>query len=191
MRAAVTVVEELTLEKELERLRESARIDLGANATLAAIELPATLAKGLELARDKDGSLLDPPKLALRDATEAEVGRVPEEVVELGCKADGRFTGLRARIVGDSGAYPGVGEVAVIGVDDEKFGQRLAAYVVPRPGAELDEADLKQHVKAQLAGYKVPREVHFLDELPRNATGKVLKRALGGPPAGGPEVKVG
>ena len=89
------------------------------------------------------------------------------------------------------GAYPGVGEVAVIGVDDEKFGQRLAAYVVPRPGAELGEADLKQHVKAQLAGYKVPREVHFLDELPRNATGKVLKRALGGPPTGGQEVKVG
>ena len=61
-----------------------------------------------------------------------------------------------------------------------KFGQRLAAYVVRRPGAELGEADLKKHVKAQLAGYKVPREVHFLDELPRNATGKVLKRALGG-----------
>jgi fatty-acyl-CoA synthase len=90
------------------------------------------------------------------------------------------------------GAYPGVGEVAVIGVDDEKFGQRLAAYVVRRPGAELGEADLKEHVKAQLAGYKVPREVHFLDELPRNATGKVLKRALGGGPvAGGPEAKVG
>ena len=84
------------------------------------------------------------------------------------------------------GAYPGVGEVAVIGVDDEKFGQRLAAYVVARPGFELGEADLKQHVKQQLAGYKVPREVHFLDELPRNATGKVLKRALGGP-----ESKVG
>lgn len=90
------------------------------------------------------------------------------------------------------GAYPGVGEVAVIGVDDEKFGQRLAAYVVRRPGAELGEADLKEHVKAQLAGYKVPREVHFLDELPRNATGKVLKRALGGGPvAGDPEAKVG
>jgi acyl-CoA synthetase (AMP-forming)/AMP-acid ligase II/uncharacterized membrane protein len=72
----------------------------------------------------------------------------------------------------------GVGEVAVIGVDDEKFGQRLKAFVVRRDGSKPSEEDIKRHVKANLAGYKVPREVAFLDELPRNATGKVLKREL-------------
>jgi fatty-acyl-CoA synthase len=72
----------------------------------------------------------------------------------------------------------GIAEVAVIGVDDEKFGQRLKAFVVLEEGASLSEADLGAHVKANLASYKTPREVEFLDELPRNATGKVLKREL-------------
>jgi acyl-CoA synthetase (AMP-forming)/AMP-acid ligase II len=71
-----------------------------------------------------------------------------------------------------------VDEVAVIGVDDEEFGQRLVAFVVPAPGARADEAALKEHVKVNLARFKVPREIEFLDELPRNATGKVLKREL-------------
>jgi acyl-CoA synthetase (AMP-forming)/AMP-acid ligase II len=74
--------------------------------------------------------------------------------------------------------HPGVDEVAVIGVDDEQFGQRLKAFVVRTRGAELDADELKDLVKANLARYKVPREIEFLDELPRNATGKVLKREL-------------
>jgi acyl-CoA synthetase (AMP-forming)/AMP-acid ligase II len=72
----------------------------------------------------------------------------------------------------------GVAEVAAIGVEDADFGQRLSAYVVRSEGATLTEQDVKQHVKANLARYKVPRDVVFLDELPRNATGKILKSAL-------------
>jgi fatty-acyl-CoA synthase len=54
----------------------------------------------------------------------------------------------------------------------------LKAFVVLRDGAELSEEDVQQYVKSNLARYKVPREVVFLGELPRNATGKVLKREL-------------
>jgi acyl-CoA synthetase (AMP-forming)/AMP-acid ligase II len=74
--------------------------------------------------------------------------------------------------------HEAVEEVAVIGVEDAEFGQRLKAFVVVRGGVEVSEGDLTAHVKANLAGYKTPREVEFLDELPRNATGKVLKRDL-------------
>ena len=68
-------------------------------------------------------------------------------------------------------------EAAVIGVEDEKFGQRLKAFVVQR-GDGLSDDDVKQYVKENLANYKVPRDVAFVDELPRNATGKILKREL-------------
>ncbi len=69
-------------------------------------------------------------------------------------------------------------EAAVIGVEDGKFGQRLKAFVVPREEADLSEEAIKEYVKQNLARYKVPREVVFLEALPRNATGKVLKREL-------------
>jgi acyl-CoA synthetase (AMP-forming)/AMP-acid ligase II len=74
--------------------------------------------------------------------------------------------------------HEGVVEAAAIGVDDEDFGQRLRAFVVTEDGTDVSEEDLKAHVKANLARYKVPREIVFVDELPRNATGKVLKREL-------------
>jgi acyl-CoA synthetase (AMP-forming)/AMP-acid ligase II len=73
--------------------------------------------------------------------------------------------------------HSGVVEVAVIGVEDEEFGQRLKAFVVTGD-AEVSEEELRAHVKANLAAYKAPREIEFLDELPRNATGKILKREL-------------
>jgi len=74
--------------------------------------------------------------------------------------------------------HEAVVEVAVIGVEDEEFGQRLKAFVVVAEGVDVSESDLQAHVKTNLASYKAPREVEFLDELPRNATGKVLKREL-------------
>jgi fatty-acyl-CoA synthase len=74
--------------------------------------------------------------------------------------------------------HEAVVEVAVIGVEDAEFGQRLKAFVVAVEGAEVSEGDLQAHVKANLASYKAPREIEFLDELPRNATGKILKREL-------------
>jgi fatty-acyl-CoA synthase len=74
--------------------------------------------------------------------------------------------------------HDAVKEVAVIGVEDEEFGQRLKAFVVLTEHGSVDEDELKGHVKQNLARYKVPREVEFLDSLPRNATGKILKREL-------------
>jgi acyl-CoA synthetase (AMP-forming)/AMP-acid ligase II len=73
---------------------------------------------------------------------------------------------------------PGVREVAVIGVPDDAYGQRLAAYLVPHPGATLDADAVRDHVRAHRARFCVPRDVVLLDALPRNATGKVLKRDL-------------
>jgi acyl-CoA synthetase (AMP-forming)/AMP-acid ligase II len=69
-----------------------------------------------------------------------------------------------------------VAEAAVVGVEDEKWGQALKAFVVKK--GSVDEKALKQHVKSNLAGYKVPRDVVFVDDLPRNAAGKVLKKDL-------------
>jgi fatty-acyl-CoA synthase len=69
-------------------------------------------------------------------------------------------------------------EAAAIGVDDERFGQRLKAFVVVRDGMSLTTDEVRDYVRENLATYKVPREVVFLDQLPRNPTGKVLKREL-------------
>jgi acyl-CoA synthetase (AMP-forming)/AMP-acid ligase II/uncharacterized protein YndB with AHSA1/START domain len=74
--------------------------------------------------------------------------------------------------------HQAVSEAAAIGVDDEDFGQRLKAFVVLDGGKKATEDELKGYVKENLARYKVPREIVFLDELPRNATGKVVKREL-------------
>jgi len=74
--------------------------------------------------------------------------------------------------------HESVVEAAAIGVDDDDFGKRLRAFVVLTPSAAVGEEELKDFVKANLARFKVPRDIVFLDELPRNATGKVLKRDL-------------
>jgi len=74
--------------------------------------------------------------------------------------------------------HPGVTEAAVIGVVDSEWGQRLRAFVVVSGESGPGEAELQELVRDSLARYKVPREVLFIDELPRNATGKVLRREL-------------
>ncbi|HWC34850.1 MAG TPA: AMP-binding protein [Mycobacteriales bacterium] len=80
-------------------------------------------------------------------------------------------------------SHPAVLDVAVVGMPDEKFGQALVAHVVLREGASATSEELRSHVKQQLANYKVPREIVRHDALPRNATGKVLKRKLVDPEA--------
>ncbi|TDB85461.1 hypothetical protein E1264_21055 [Actinomadura sp. KC216] len=76
------------------------------------------------------------------------------------------------------GGHPDVAEVSVTGVDDERFGQRLAAHIVRTPGSRITEDDVRAHVREHLARYKVPRDVRFVEELPRTSTGKVKAKAL-------------
>jgi acyl-CoA synthetase (AMP-forming)/AMP-acid ligase II len=78
------------------------------------------------------------------------------------------------------GEHPAVAETAVVGVPDDDFGQRLVAFVVLRPQIDADciDAELRAFVRDNLARHKVPRSFELLDELPRNASGKILKRQL-------------
>ena len=75
-------------------------------------------------------------------------------------------------------AHSDVAEASVIGVDDEQYGQRLVAFVVLNDGASVSSEGLKQHVRENLANYKVPREITILDDLPRGSTGKIDRRDL-------------
>jgi acyl-CoA synthetase (AMP-forming)/AMP-acid ligase II len=74
--------------------------------------------------------------------------------------------------------HPSVLEVAVVGVPDHEFGQRLKAYVVPRAGHLPEPEHLRSYVRERLARYKVPREIEIVESLPRNAAGKILRRVL-------------
>lgn len=83
-----------------------------------------------------------------------------------------------AEVEGVLEAHPGVAEVAVVGIEDPEWGERVRAYVVRRPGHSPGDAELKAWTRERLAGPKVPRDFVFLDTMPRNPTGKVLKREL-------------
>ena len=74
--------------------------------------------------------------------------------------------------------HPDVAEATVLGVDDEQYGQRLVAFVVLAQAGSATVDVLKQHVRDNLANYKVPREIVVLDELPRSSTGKIARRDL-------------
>jgi len=75
-------------------------------------------------------------------------------------------------------AHPSVQSVAVVGAPDEKWGERVVAFVVPYPDAPVDVSDLVSHCRDIIAGYKVPKEIHLTDALPQTASGKVQKAAL-------------
>ncbi len=77
-------------------------------------------------------------------------------------------------------AHPAIREAAVIAGADDEYGQRLRSFIVLQPGATLTEHDVKEIVRQRLARFKVPRDVHFVEALPRNPTGKVIKRLLDG-----------
>jgi len=72
--------------------------------------------------------------------------------------------------------HPAVAEAAVVGIPDEKMGEEVGAAVVLKPGAEASESDIRDFVKGQVAGYKYPRRIWFVDELPKGPTGKILKK---------------
>ena len=76
--------------------------------------------------------------------------------------------------------HPDVAENAVVGVPDEQFGRRLAAFIIPRPGSDIDIAALREHLKGKVSRFEQPRDIHIVDSIPRNSTGKVLRKELTG-----------
>jgi long-chain acyl-CoA synthetase len=68
--------------------------------------------------------------------------------------------------------------VAVVGVPDERLGEEVGAAIALKPGAEADADDLREFIKQRVAAYKYPRRIWFVDELPKTATGKILKREI-------------
>jgi acyl-CoA synthetase (AMP-forming)/AMP-acid ligase II len=87
-----------------------------------------------------------------------------------------------AEVEGAIALHPLVGQVAVIGVPDPRFGERVHAVVVPRPGGDAPAAqEIVDHCRALIAGYKCPRSVEFRDALPLSAAGKIVKAELRAP----------
>jgi acyl-CoA synthetase (AMP-forming)/AMP-acid ligase II len=86
-----------------------------------------------------------------------------------------------AEIEGALFTHPGIEDAAVVGIPDAQWGESLLAFVVPRAGHSPSPAEIEAFLRERLAGYKVPRRYEFVGTLPRNATGKVLKRELRAP----------
>ena len=100
------------------------------------------------------------------------VGRATDLVIS------GGYNVYPKEVEAELDAVPGVAESAVFGVPHADFGEGVTAAVVLKPGATLSEAQLLEHVRGRLSGYKVPKRILFVPELPRNAMGKVRKDAL-------------
>jgi len=90
----------------------------------------------------------------------------------------GGFNAYPAEIEGMMLRHPAVGQVAVVGVPDHRMGEVGMAFVVPRPGSEVTSDELIAWCREEMANYKAPRYVELVDELPLNASGKVLKFQL-------------
>ncbi|MBW2180536.1 MAG: AMP-binding protein, partial [Deltaproteobacteria bacterium] len=73
---------------------------------------------------------------------------------------------------------PEVGECAVIGLPDKEYGERVMAFIVPKEGRQLNQAELKSYLKTKLSFFKVPKEFISVADLPKTTTGKILKREL-------------
>jgi acyl-CoA synthetase (AMP-forming)/AMP-acid ligase II len=90
----------------------------------------------------------------------------------------GGFNCYPAEIENGMYRHPGIAQVAVVGISDERMGEVGMAFVVPRPGATLEPAEVIAWCREQMANYKVPRRVEIVSALPTNASGKVLKYEL-------------
>jgi long-chain acyl-CoA synthetase len=75
-------------------------------------------------------------------------------------------------------AYPDVQECAVIGTPDKEWGEKVTAFILPKPDRTIDERELKDFLKARLSAYKVPKRFFSVDDFPRSPAGKLLKREL-------------
>ncbi|WP_306370823.1 AMP-binding protein [Nocardiopsis sp. CC223A] len=154
-------------------------------------------ADGVELPPGREGSILVGNAMLFDGYTDGRSKRVADGLMETGDRGYVDAGGLLHVVGRDDdmivsggenvfprpveeaiGALPGVREVVVAGVPDEEFGQRFAAFVVPHEGAVLDPNEIRMRVRGVLGRFSVPRDVVFLEELPRNAAGKVVKRRL-------------
>jgi len=87
-------------------------------------------------------------------------------------------------------SHPAVREAVVVGLPDEKWGEVVTAFVALREGQRAEPAELMDYARTQLAGYKVPKDVRFIDEVPKSAVGKLLRRAIRDPFWAGRERKL-